>query len=177
MKIEDGKGTGKKAGVTEDQRLQTSARASTRSYYASRDDGQVYTWTSTYSATSGDEILYIKNDSTTKFLYIDHITVSAAAGAWTMTLAEVSGTAAGTTVTGKNLNLRSGNVADSTALGNASVTGLTIGNTMDISAGVAGESHRIDLNGTVILGLNDAIAITFTGTNGTATAVAFGYFE
>jgi hypothetical protein len=175
--IEDGKGSGRSAGVSANQRLDTSSRSAARIYYTSRDFGQAYNWVSSYSASSGDEVIYVQNNSKTDYLYIDHIVMSAEAGRATFTLYQVTGTPAGTTITGKNLNLVSNNTANATSYGNASVTGITLGAAIDIVSATDDSSVILDLRDALILGFNDAIAISFAGSAGTVNAVISGMFE
>jgi hypothetical protein len=176
VKIEDGGGSGRIAEVNLEQRLNVSAQSNSRSFYISRDFGEAYTWTSSYSAGTGEEVLYVKNDSTTHQLVIDLVHVG---GVLTglFEIYQVSGTAAGTSLTGVNLNLTSSNTASATALGNASVTGLTIGNRLYLHRTPATTSGAFELADTLILGTTDAIAITYTGGTGIVDAEIRGFFE
>lgn len=176
IKIQDGKGSGRLAEVNEKQKLAVAAESSPRAYYVAHDDGECYSWTSSYSATSGDEIIYIKNTSQDKDLHIDLIRFSSVNTAL-FEVFEVSGTASGTTITGKNTNLSSGNVADCTSLGNAAVTGISIGDRITLVRGAANSSHTINLENTLILGFGDAIAVTYTGSSGIADIAIRGFFE
>lgn len=175
--IEDARGRGFKASVSTEHRLNTSSKVASRKYFVSRDQAQCYTWSSTYSATSGDEVLYIKNDDSNRDLYIDNISFFSEAGRATFTLYEVTGTASGTSITGSNLNLKSGNSADVTSLGNAAVTGITLGSVLDISASPDDTTTYVQFDGALILGFGDAIALSFAGSSGTVGVTAFGYFE
>jgi hypothetical protein len=178
LKVQDGKGSGRLAGVSLNNRLETSSRASHRSFYVSRDEGQSYTWTSTYSAATTNEVLYIKNTSKTLKLYLDSIDCNQVGGViGAFIIKEVTGTAAGTAITGTNTNLVSGNVAPVTALGNASVTGTTDAATIS-TIGVEQYAHNnILFPATIILGLNDAIAVEFTGSTGVVNVTMHGWFE
>ena len=75
MKIEDGGGNGKLAKVNDKQRLDVSAATFSEAHLVSALDGQAYTWTSSYSAGTGEEIIYIKNNSKTKKLVIESVEV------------------------------------------------------------------------------------------------------
>jgi hypothetical protein len=132
LKIQDGTGQGYVARVTDRNQLKAYATSSSISHIIAEEDAQVYFWTSSYSASSGDEIIYIKNTSKDKLLMIDQIIVGGVVTSL-FEMFEVSGTAGGTVITGVNSNLSSGNVADAAAYGNASVTGLTIGNRLHIA--------------------------------------------
>jgi hypothetical protein len=173
-----GNGGGYKAKVTKGGRLDTSSRSNPRIYYVSRDKGQAFSWHSTYSVGgTGEEILYIKNTSDTLKLFIDDVIVGGAVAAVFELRHETSGTAAGTTITGKNLNLGSGNVATATSFGNASVTGSLDGDIIASERVQAGDSKDFKTNDAIFLGKNDAVFIRYVGSAGVAEASIFGYFE
>jgi hypothetical protein len=172
-----GSGGGFKAKVTSDGRLDTSSRANPRIYYVSRDKGQAYAWHSTYSANTGEEILYIKNTSDTLKLFIDDVIIGGANASVFGLYHQNSGTAAGTTVTGKNINLGSGNVAAATAFGNASVTGSVDGEIILSERIAANGSKDFKTNDGLCLGKNDAVFIRYTGATGVVEATIIGYFE
>ncbi len=177
MKIEDGAGSGKVAKVNKRNRLDVASSTFSEAHLVALQDGQTYSWTSSYSATSGDEIIYIKNTSKTKLLIIDSMELGAVATAQ-FAIYQVTGTASGTSITGKNTNLISGNAADATALGDAAVTGITIGDRVSIIRVPANDSKLIDFKDTLVLGLNDAIAITYTaGSGNTIDATIVGYYD
>ena len=176
IKIEDGAGSGKLASVSDKQRLRTTSVASPRAYYISREDGQTYSWTSSYSASSGDEIIYIKNTDTERKLFIDIMRFSAVNTAL-FEVFEVTGTASGTAITGKNLNLSSGSVADATSYGNNAVTGITIGDRITLVRVPANGVHDLNFENALILGFNDAIAVTYTGSTGIADIAIRAFFE
>jgi hypothetical protein len=176
MKIQDGAGGGKLAGVNDDNRLETQTVTVSETHFASLNKGKTFLWTSSYSAATGNEIIYIKNTSTTSYLIIDKVTVN---GVLTglFELYQVSGTASGTSITGTNANLTSNNVAAATALGNASVTGLTIGNRIDLARISATGRATMELNDVLILGFDDAVAVTYTGSTAIVDATITGYYE
>ena len=104
--IKDGTGKGTAARVSIDNRLDTSSRSNPRSYYVSRDDVRVYNANSDVAtANAGDYVLYIKNTSETRNLFIGSIEYhSAQAVEWRVW--EVTGTPAGASDVGsKNLKL------------------------------------------------------------------------
>jgi len=176
IKIEDGVGGGKHASVSVTNRLNVSSKASARAFYISRDSGNAYSWTSSYSAGTGEEVIYVKNTHASNKLFIDKIHVG---GVLTglFELYQVTGTAAGTTITGKNLNLTSSNIAAATALGNASVTSLTIGDRITLVRTAATATTLLNMDNTLILGFGDAIAITYTGSTGIVDTMIRGYYE
>lgn len=176
IKIDDGAGSGRLAKVNERRRLAVSASSFNEASLVAFSEGATYNWTSSYSAISGDEVIYIKNTNTSKLLVIDKVAVSSV-NAGFFELYQVSGTGAGTTITGKNTNLTSGNVAAATALGNASVTGLTIGDKIDQARVAANSRSVMDTKDVIILGQSDAIAITYTGSTGIADVTITGYYD
>jgi hypothetical protein len=177
--IEDGKGKGSKAGVSSDNRLDTSSRSNSRSFYISRDEGSCFSLSShDATAAAGTYIAYFKNNSPTKNFYVDFIEVGGVETAlWKVW--SVTGTAAGgSAITPSNLNLTSGNVADATARGNDSITGLTTVSQLGTLRTSANSDGLIEYNDTLILGTNDAIAVEYdTGTTGVAEVFIRGYFE
>jgi hypothetical protein len=177
MKIEDGVGSGKLVKVTPRNRLDVSSAAFAEVHLVAAKDAQTYLWTSSYSATSGDEIIYVKNTSKTKLLIIDEIILGCVATAQ-FAVYTATGTAAGTSITGRNTNRTSGNTADVTSLGDAAVTGLTIGDRLSITRVPANDSKVLDLKDAIILGLDDAITITYTaGAGNTVDATILGYYD
>ena len=75
--LEDGAGTGLRAKVNVVNRLDVSARQNPRTFYISRDDGQVYTLISEdATAVSGEEVMYLQNTSSTKKLFVDRVLFS-----------------------------------------------------------------------------------------------------
>lgn len=176
MKIEDGAGGGQQAKVNTKQRLDVSSASFSEAHLVSALDGETFTWSTSYSAATGNEIIYLKNDSKTKKLVIAEIALG---GVLTglFELFQVTGTAAGTGITGKNNNLSSNQVADATAYGDASVTGLTIGDRIALVRTPATTHCKIDLQDSLILGFNDAIAITYTGSTGIVDGYILAYYE
>lgn len=179
MIFEDGRGRGSKAGVSSDFRMETSTRSNSRSYYISRDDGQVYGVTShDATAAAGTYILYFKNTSTSKDFYIDYIECGGVETAlWKVWF--VTGTAAGgSALTPTNLNKKSGNVASATVRGDDSITGLSTDGQIGALRTPANDSHLLAFDDTVVLGTGDAIAIEYdAGTTGIAEVFMRGYYE
>jgi len=112
--LDDGKGKGNKAGVNSNNELEVRADVNTRGAVVSDKDEETYVWTSSYSATSADEIIYIKNTSKTKRLFIDDAVVGGVLqGLFEVFDATGTSTQAGTGSTGQNLNLGSSKSPDS----------------------------------------------------------------
>jgi hypothetical protein len=179
IEIKDGTGSGQKVKV-KDFRLDTSARTNPRSYYVSRDTKQVYNATSDVpSAAAGDYVLYIKNTSSTKNLFVGGIEYhSTQAVQWRVW--KVTGTPGGASDIGsRNLNLGSANIAEADIYGDLAVTGLTIdGRPIGV--------HRTDTNGEAGMEFGDALILTpqtaiaveyHAGTTGQCEIDCFFYFE
>lgn len=151
------------ADVTEDNQLLVKAVSESELEFVSEEKGDAYSVSSTYGASANQEILYLKNTSSTKNLYIDYF-LGGGSGATIFTVFKTTDTAGGTTVTPLNLNFSAGNSADASAYGNASVTGITAASATDIiffeGISAASQFAPLDLKGAVILGQNDAIAVT-----------------
>jgi hypothetical protein len=178
LQIESGSGNGKLAKVNDDNFLITRSVIEKHAAQVSYDEGLAFTWTADDAAPSaGEYTLYLKNDSTTKKLVIDMLIFNSTDNDVVWKLHQVTGTAAGASVvTGTNLNLSSGQVADATARGGAGgVTGLTSSKVLGISFGGPGMTPiRVDLDGTVVLGQNNAIALEYDAGTGGRAAVTIG---
>ena len=175
MKLEDGTGTGLVAAVDSNNHLEVSSTTSSESHFIALKKAQTYIWTSSYSTSTGDEIIYIKNTSKDKVLVIDKVTVNSVLTGL-FELCVVTGTPSGTSITGANTNLTSGNVAAATALGDAAVTGVTSALRIDMARVPAAGRATMELNDVLILGFNDAITITYTGSTGITDTIITGYY-
>lgn len=176
FRIDDGKGQNGYASVSNNQRLNVSARSAGREYYESRDNGQVYTALIVDAgAVAGEETAYLKNTSTTKDLIIESIHIgSAAATTWRIKF--VTGTATGTDVVPINLNKVSSNAADAECKGGAGgVTGLTDDGFVSILRVGAGETGEWDSHEALRLGQNDSIAIENTTSGNGEISIDFHF--
>jgi len=174
--IKDGKGRGNEMSVSSSLRGNVSAKSNPRIYYVSREDGQAFTWHSSYSATTGDHVVHVKNTSQTRNLVISKILFSGVeAGKYTVE--SVTGTAAGTTITGSHMNRSKVREADCDSFGNAAVTGLSSEDTFAAMRVLAGASGAGSSNNALILGVTGQIAVKYEGTTGIVDVTIFGYFE
>ena len=97
---------------------------------AAFNDGRGFVFHSTYSATGGEEIWYLKNDSA-KDIHVNRLVVSTSASGVFTVFHDTSGnTAGGTTMVGRNGRLGGADMLDVTAFGSASVTGSLSGDTI-----------------------------------------------
>ncbi len=161
-----------------DGRLVVAARAAPRAFFASRDKGRAFSWTSTYSAAAGEETAYVRNTSATRILVIDKVIVSGIQATVHALAIQTGGTAAGTTMTGVNLNKGSTNTAEAAGFGSASVTGSVVGDIVGYGYHPATDSFLFDYGDSLILGQDDAIFIrSVVGTTGLVYNTIEGHFE
>lgn len=176
MIIEDGRGRGFKASVSSTNRLNASAKSNPRIYYISRDDGQAYSFESEYNAASGDYVICIKNNNSTKNMIISGVWLSSDNNSkWQID--KVSGTASGTTITGRSLNLTKNNKPDAESLGNAAVSGITNLYTLSTVRSPALTTAVMDFKETLILGDGDELAVKYIGGAGEISVIVGVYFE
>lgn len=141
------------------------------------DLGNAYTISSTYAATGGQEVLYTKNTSSSlHFHAIGILAGSTVDTLWTL-FKVTSGTAAGTAVVERNLNLSFADNAPATSFGNASVTGSLTGNTLYHWYTLADTTPLfIPFGGGLRLDENQEIALTADAT-GTVAVTLCGFFS
>jgi hypothetical protein len=166
-----------------DSRANVSSRSDERIYYNSRDVEQTYCFPFIFNtAASTEYAAYLKNTSTTKELVIRALEIDGEV-ATRFQLDEVTGTASGTAVTPKNMNLDSGNDAACTAVeglnAGTGITGLTAdGVALGTKWVVATGSGIIDTHDAIRLGQNDAVALQVLETAGGDVSGNFiFYFE
>ena len=176
MKIQDGTGTGRLAKVNAKQRLDVTAATITQRALTAVLDAKTFTWTTSWSADTGEYIMYIKNTSKTRLLFIDKVTVNSV-NAGLFELFQVTGTPAGSIITGKNTNLTSSNSADAVSYADAEVTGLTESGRIDLARTPANGRADMELQDVLVLGLGNAIGLKYTGATGLVDVIITGYFE
>ncbi len=174
--IDDGKGRGYSASVSSVNRLNVSAKSNPRSYYISREDGEFYSWYSTYSAADSDIVIYVKNTSQSLSLVISKIMFSGV-NAGRYTVMPVNGTASGSDIVGTPFNRSKRKEATAISLGGAAITGITQDGTFGVMRVPAGLTVAGDENNSLIIGPTDAIAVKYEGTAGIIDVAIFGYFE
>ncbi len=158
-----------------DGRLDVSARASPRAYYACRDAGALYTWTSSYVCAANDYALYVRNTSSVA-LNMGQLWVSGGANVRFDALF-VTGTATGTPAGGTNhMRSASPNVEDADAYGSAKVNGLTPSASLGIFRVPANASRVFFEDACLMVMPEQAIAIKCL-TAGQTEFSFVGYFE
>jgi hypothetical protein len=178
--IDDGKGKNGKASVSVVQRLNVSAKTAPRYFYQSRDFGLAFNAVyDNLTVAAGEYSMYLRNDSTTRNLFIGHIEFhSVESVKWKIW--EVSGTAAaGEVVTASNLNLASGIPAEVTCMsGDTAITGLTQVKQIGSHRSEALSESEMEYSGSLILGPGKAIAVEYdTGTTGICSHDCFFWYE
>lgn len=169
MKIES-PSTGQVAEV-ERNRLNTNSVTQPELDFISDENEDAYSVVShDATAAAGTYIVYFKNDDSTKQFHLDEVFVGGVASIlWK--LWQVTGTAAGgNALTPSNLNLKSGKTATATSRGDDSITGLSTSKEIASVRTAANDSGQMQLRGSVILGLNDAIAIEVDAAGSTDVA-------
>ena len=175
--IKDGL-TGITAHVNSENRLTVDAAIESQLERHSESTGSAAYWYSTYSATGGEEVLYIQNTESVQKLHITRVQMSSTVlSLWTLIKVNAGLTAGGTGLVYVNPNLSSGVVKQHNSFGTASVTGSIAGDT--IYHGSMDEVARadvVDFEGSLILGNTDAIAIALV-TTGVIHAQVWGYWN
>ena len=168
---------GNVADVNADHQLLVKAISESEIEFISEEKGHAYVWSSSFATGGTDvEVIYVKNTSQSMNLIIDEIVVGAA-DACVFTLKKVtSGTASGTTVTGVNMNLGSGNSAPASAFGDAAVSGSLVGDTMFYDGVAANEFEVLDTKGGLVVTQDKALCIT-ASSNTTVYVTVLGHFK
>jgi len=162
-----------------DSRLNVSSRVDSRTFYVSRDNGQAYVLrTEDDDAAAGDLVAYLRNNSTSKRLYITDIHISSEQGATFKLAFGDSVTATGTSVTPVNLNRSSSNDADATALGDGAVGGVAASTFFSTIRVGSNELVEYDTKDSIILGQNDNLVVEYdTGATGDVEVDVFFFIE
>ena len=175
VQIDDG-GKNGPVRVSNTNRLNVSARAASRQYYESRDEGQVYTASfEDAGAVADEETAYIQNTSTDKDMIIDSVFIGTdILSIWRVKF--VTGTATGTVVTPTNLNKTSSNAAAANARGGTAGVGSTVdaGDICFVYVPV-GSSGMYNSNESLRLGQNDAIAVECETSSDAKITITFHY--
>lgn len=123
--IEDGLGTGKKAGVNSENRLLTHAVTQSLEHHANSEEKQAYHLLFQQTPTAADTcFLYLKNDSAIQ-LILEGILLRTSGDEQIELKLGMTGTAVGTITTPVNCNVGSANAADGTFIAGNNITGLS----------------------------------------------------
>jgi len=177
MQIDDGTGTGLKAGVNSKNRLITESVTKSE-HEALSKDGDSYSWASgTLDASAADTILLVKNLSTGKNLHIQEVWLSTNTDTRAVIHLPTSEvTVAGAVVLGTNLNAGSSKVAEASAA--TQETGNTQGDIIwsgEVMA--AGDPLNVPFNGSVIIPTNKSIGVDYVANASACDVVITGHYE
>lgn len=176
--IDDGKGTGRKAEVNDENQLVVKSTVQSELEHESEENGAAYNWGSdAINIDANDTVLLVKNTSD-NHLHIERIEISGdATSEYTIHLptVEVTVTAGsgGGVVTGTNLNTASSNVADASAASDE--TNNAQGNILNSVHLLANTTISMSVSG-LILGKNKSVGIDRVS-SGTASVSIVGHFE
>ncbi len=177
IQILDGRGRGFLAEVDSEGHLIVDAIQLSELAHTSVAHGLAFSWAAaTYDYDASDTILLVKNTSSTRKLLIEQIIISsdtATEVAIHVPTSEV--TPSGTTITGRNMNLGSNNVAEATAVRDE--TNNSQGNLFWTGFISANEAHHVDFQGALILGTNDSIGVDLVTAGTGCACTIFGLFE
>ncbi len=162
--IEDGKGSGKKARVTNTNRLDVSARTEDRIFYASRDDETAFSVYGKRNFTAGSQtneniisLTYTGNNK----LYIKDIMFSSnSSDAKIEIYFDATSVSGGTSITPLNMNRGSAITSETTCLnGETTLTGTVTNNNEMFDVRLSNSSFLMDFRSAIILTKNMNIFI------------------
>lgn len=165
---------GNLAKVTPEGMLTTFATTESYATYISQSNGEGYVWNVAYDYDANDTLIWLRNDSPTKFLIIERITITSETVTQFIIHFPENATPAGTSITGTNLNRGSVNVAEATCYQDET------NNTQDVilTQGIvtANGKNNMSVDGAILLAHNHCIAVDFV-TAGTLGIVTIrGYY-
>jgi len=179
--IESGTGNGNAAEINDEHQLLT--RAVTESHAAHISDNEAVAFSIVaidVGPVAGEYTLYFQNTSSELGFVLDSVHTNSINADVIWKLHHVTGTSTGTVITPVNLNLTSGKSADCVCRGGAvGVGGLTSSNVIATwYNGVVYNQTHFHLDGTLILGQNNAIALEYdAGTGGAVSIVMMGHYH
>jgi len=175
MKLQDATGSNAWQGVDCENRAKVYATTESEISHESETNKRAYSWTTSYNYDAGDTILLLKNTSSTLNLIIDKIMISSDTATKFIIHFPTGTTLAGTTITGVNSNRSSNNTPDASCYSDE--TGNTQGDIFGQGYVGAGGNALLPIDGAIILGVNNEIAIDFV-TAGTLGMVTIrGYYH
>ena len=142
--------------------------------------GQAYSWTSSLSASSGDNLIYLRNDLgdtvlRPRFIYA----ISSKRVDYGVKF--VTGTPLGTPIDDVILNkvISPAPEANATGYGDAAVTGLSDAGVIAVGSSAVDDHMFIDLGDAVMLGQDGAVAVDIETTTGAAVikVAIWAYFQ
>jgi len=178
MLIEDGKGSGYRAEVNQNNQLNVFSVTEKEIAYHSQFHGAAYIWTATADWGADKNAIWLRNNSTKDYLIIQQVTVSPAASCLCEIWVGNGNTAGGTAVVGVNLNRSSKKAADATCTHtNTNVdagAGMTLLNSF---YSLATFKEPMTFDGALVLGYYDELAVNLVTDVGITAVGIFGYFR
>jgi hypothetical protein len=160
MLVEDGKGSGFKAQVTDHNMLRVYSMVETEMSHMSEVHGDAFIWSAGANWGADKNAIWLRNDNADKNLIIEGIFLGAVATAVISIYVGNGSTSGGTTVTGTNLNRGSGKIAEATC--KHTNTNLDTPTDMTLVGSMyapAGNRLAIDFKGALVLGYYDEVAV------------------
>ena len=173
--IRDGTGKGFLAQVTSENKLRAYSTIENEASFESETKERCYSWTDSYNYAANDTIIWLRNDSSTLNLLIEKIVVSSDTATQVIFHSPENTAPAGTVVTGVNLNRSSNHIADATCYRDETnnVRANVIANAI-IQANVPA---IFPVDGAIILGYLDCLAVDFVTVGALGMATIRGYFH
>jgi len=174
--IEDGKGSGKKVGVNDENQMTVASTSQSELEHESEENGAGYNWSSdiTDVAAGGGTVLLVKNTSDTP-LHIECVKIAngVLASEYTVHLPTTEVTVTGVTVTGTNLNTASSNVAEASAA--SKETNNSQGNVISTVWLAADSNVSVETPG-LILGKNKSVALDVVENTAESACSIIGHY-
>ncbi len=174
--LKDGRGTGESAGVNSLGELLTRSTTRSEMETVSQQSGLAFSWSNaTYDYAAADTILLVKNTSSVD-LHVEAVLVSGDTATEVVVHSPTTVTSpTGTAVTGVNLNRTSGKTAEATAI--ADETTNTQGNIISAFRMPANTPVGVGLEGALVLGSGDSVAVDFVTDGAACNVTILGYFD
>jgi len=172
--IEDGKGSGNKVGVTNENRLMSECITLSGEHHTNHHNGEAYNLLYSDDTADNTYFMYMKNTSDNYDISFEGIDVRSAANV-VIEVRIVTGTASGTEATPANLNCGAGNEADGDFyIGTvAGLTNRTILQRYWVAAG--NESNHFNFEQDIIVSRGQAIALYTETADGSALGVTANF--
>lgn len=168
-------GDGRTLEIDEERRAKVDARSD---FLKAVDEGDAFVWTiESYDFSAADTVLCVRNDNSSKKLHITKVIVESDATKSEVEIHRITAafTAAGTAVTGVNLNGSSAKTAEATA--KATETGNTQGSVVERRQSHANTPLIVDFEGALKLGYDHAVGIDLVTGGDWVMASIWGYFK
>ena len=165
------------ANTTEYDQLLTQATTKPEIAFHSDRSGEAYAWNAvTYDYDAGDTILLVQNTNSHLRLRISRIFLYADTATAVIIHCPVVATPTGTAVTAVTLNRDAANTPQ--AIAKADETTNTQANiVLSTAIQAAGQGHQIDIDGAIILGYLDSLAIDYVTNGAACSATIWGFYD